>query len=345
MSAPDGRLAVAAACELVAGGGTLPAPLAEAAMEELMDGVASPMQVAALLAMLRLRGETPEEVAAFARVMRSRAVRVEAPAGAVDLCGTGADGLHTFNISTLAAFVVAGAGVPVAKHGNRAITSRSGSADLVEALGIALDPGPEAVARSIREIGFGFIFAPAYHPAMKHAMPIRRELPMRTIFNLLGPLSSPAAVRRQLLGVADPRLVPLVAGALSRLETARAIVVHGADGTDELSLAAPNRAVLVEDGQLGEMVIDAAEVGLARAPLDAIAGGDAQLNSAIALSVLGGEPGPARDVVLLNAGAALFVADHASDVREGVVQAAESIDSGRAADIVTRSAEVAAVSA
>jgi anthranilate phosphoribosyltransferase len=311
-------------------------------MEELMDGGASAVQVGALLAMMRVRGETPEEVAAFARVMRARAVRVEAPDGAVDLCGTGADGLHTFNISTLAAFVVAGAGVPVAKHGNRAITSRSGSADLVEALGIPLDPGPEAVARSIRETGFGFMFAPAYHPAMKHAMPIRRELPMRTIFNLLGPLSSPARVRRQLLGVADPSLVALIAGALSRLDTERAIVVHGADGSDELSLAGPNRAVLVEGGSTREIVIDAVELGLGRAPLAALAGGDAQLNAAITVSVLGGEPGPARDVVLLNAGAALFVSGRAADVAEGVGLAAEAIDSGRAADVVTAAARVTA---
>jgi anthranilate phosphoribosyltransferase len=334
------RPAVAAAVELAAGGGHLPAPLAEAAMEELMDGVAPPVQVAALLAMLRVRGETPEELAAFARVMRSRAVHVDAPIDAVDLCGTGADGLHTFNISTLASFVVAGAGAPVAKHGNRAITSRSGSADLVEALGIPLDPGPEAVARSIRETGFGFMFAPAYHPAMKHAMPIRRELPMRTIFNLLGPLSSPARVRRQLLGVADPSLVPLIAGALSRLETVRALVVHGADGTDELSLAGPNQAVLVEDGETRELTIDAIELGLDRASLAALTGGDAQLNSAIALSVLGGEPGPARDVVLLNAGAALFVAGVAAGVKEGIGMARESIDSGRAADVVTGAAQV-----
>ena len=334
------RPAVAAAVELVAGGGTLPAPLAEAAMEELMDGAAPPLQVAALLAMMRVRGETPEEVAAFARVMRARAVRVDAPDDAVDLCGTGADGLHTFNISTLASFVVAGAGAPVAKHGNRAITSRSGSADLIEALGIPLDPGPEAVGRAIREIGFGFMFAPSYHPAMKHAMPIRRELPMRTIFNLLGPLSSPARVRRQLLGVADARLVDLIAGALSRLDVARAIVVHGADGSDELSLAGPNHAVLVEDGMTRELVIDAVEFGLGRAPLDALTGGDAQLNAAIAVSVLGGEPGPARDVVLLNAGAALFAAGRADDVAEGVALAAAAIDTGRAADVVTAASRV-----
>jgi anthranilate phosphoribosyltransferase len=327
------RPAVLAAVELVAAGAVMPAPLAEAAMDELMDGAAPATQVAALLAMLRVRGETPEELAAFARVMRARAVRVEAPDGSIDLCGTGADGWGTFNISTLAAFVVAGAGVPVAKHGNRAVTSRCGSADIVEALGIALDPGPEAVARRIGEIGF----APAYHPAMKHAMPIRRELPMRTAFNLLGPISSPAGVRRQLLGVAEERLLPLLAGALARLDTDRALVVHSGDGLDELSLAGPNRALLVEGRMVGEVEIDPAALGLRRAPRSAFVGGDAQLNSAIAMSVLGGEPGAARDVVLLNAGAALYVAGRATDVAEGIGLAADSIDSGAAAAVVESS--------
>ncbi len=332
------RPAVHAAVELVAAGAVMPAPLAEAAMEELMDGSAPATQVAALLAMLRVRGETPEELAAFARVMRARAVRVEAPAGAVDLCGTGADGAGTFNISTLAAFVVAGAGVPVAKHGNRAVTSRCGSADVIEALGIPLDPGPHAVARRIGEIGFGFIFAPSYHPAMKHAMPIRRGLPMRTAFNLLGPISSPAGVRRQLLGVAEERLLPLMAGALARLDTDRALIVHSGDGLDELSLAGANRAMLVEGRMVGELSIDPGELGLRRAPRSAFAGGDAQLNSAIAMSVLGGEPGAARDVTLLNAAAALFVAGRATDIADGVGMAAEAIDSGAAAGIVEASA-------
>jgi anthranilate phosphoribosyltransferase len=334
------RPAVMAAVTLVASGAVLPAPLAEAAMEELMEGVAPATQVAALLGMLRVRGETPEELAAFARVMRAKAVRVDAPDGAVDLCGTGADGAGTFNISTIAAFVVAGAGVPVAKHGNRAVTSSSGSADVVEALGIPLDPGPAAVARSIRETCFGFLFAPAYHPAMKHAMPIRRELPMRTVFNLLGPISSPAGVRRQLLGVAEAHLVPLMAGALARLDTDRALVVHGADGLDELSLGGVNSALLVEGQRVVEVEIDGAAFGLARAPVTALGGGDAQLNSAIALSILGGEPGPARDVVVLNAGAALFVAGRADSVGDGVRLAAEAIDSGQAAEVVTSAAAV-----
>jgi len=334
-----GRPAVAAAVELAASGSPLPAPLAEAAMEELMSGAAPATQVAALLAMLHLRGETAEELASFAQVMRAKAVAVDAPDGAVDLCGTGADHSGSFNISTVASFVVAGAGVPVAKHGNRAITGKCGSADLVEALGIALDPGPEAVARSIREAGFGFMFAPAYHPAMKHAMPIRRELPIRTVFNLLGPLSSPAGVRRQLLGVGDPGLVELVAGALAHLDVDRALVVHGADGLDELSLAGPNRALLVDGHAVTETTVNATELGLRRASREAMAGGDAQLNSAIAISLLGGEPGPARDVVLLNAGAALFVAGAADTIGEGVAMAADAIDSGRAADVVTAAAE------
>ena len=339
---PADRTAVAAAIEIAAGGAPLPAPLAEAAMAEVMAGTASPVQVAALLAMLRVRGESPEELAAFARVMREHAVPVTAPEGAVDLCGTGADGLHTLNVSTLAAFVVAGAGTPVAKHGNRAVTSRCGSADLVEALGIPLDPGPEAVSRAIADVGFGFMFAPSYHPAMRHAMPIRRELPMRTAFNLLGPLSSPAGVRRQLLGVADPHLLPLVAGALARLGTVRALVVHGADGTDELSLDGPSRAILVEGLETRELVIDAAELGLEPAPVAALAGGDAQMNAAIAMSVLGGEPGPARDVVVLNAAAALFVAGATETVADGIESASTAIDSGRAADVVTTLARGAA---
>ena len=267
---------------------------------------------------------------------------MKAPDGAVDLCGTGADRSGSFNISTVASFVVAAAGVPVAKHGNRAITGRCGSADLVEALGIPLDPGPAAVARSMAEIGFGFIFAPAYHPAMKHAMPIRRDLPMRTAFNLLGPLSSPAGVRRQLLGVADSALLELIAGALARLDVERALVVHGSDGMDELTLSGPNRALLVEGTTVTEQVVDPAALGLRTAQPDALAGGDAQLNSAIALSLLGGEPGPAREVVLLNAGAALFVAGRAADIAEGIGLAEEAIDSGRAAEVVSAAAQVAA---
>jgi len=335
----SGRPAVAAAIELVCAGATLPAALAEATMEEMVQGGAPPVQVAALLAMLRLRGETSEELAAFARVMREHAVRVAVPPDAIDLAGTGADGSGSFNVSTVASFVAAGAGAYVAKHGNRAITSRCGSADLIEALNIPLEPGPEAVARSIRESRFGFIFAPAFHPAMREVMPIRRALPMRTAFNLIGPLSSPAHVHRQLVGVADPSLLTVVAGALARMDVVRALVVHGADGLDELSLAGPNRALLVEVQDVVEVEIDPATYGLAAAAPTALQGGDAQLNAAIALSVLGGEPGPPRDVVLLNAAAALWVSGVASDVGEGLERAAEAIDSGRAWAVVAAAAE------
>ena len=330
---------MAAAIELVCAGATLPAALAEATMEEMVQGGAPPVQVAALLAMLRLRGETSEELAAFARVMREHAVRVAVPPDAIDLAGTGADGSGSFNVSTVASFVAAGAGAYVAKHGNRAITSRCGSADLIEALNIPLEPGPEAVARSIRESRFGFIFAPAFHPAMREVMPIRRALPMRTAFNLIGPLSSPAHVHRQLVGVADPSLLTVVAGALARMDVVRALVVHGADGLDELSLAGPNRALLVEVQDVVDVEIDPATYGLAAAAPTALQGGDAQLNAAIALSVLGGEPGPPRDVVLLNAAAALWVAGVASDVGEGLERAAEAIDSGRAWAVVAAAAE------
>jgi anthranilate phosphoribosyltransferase len=333
---------MAQAVERVAGGETLPSSLARGAFEELMDGNAPATQVAALLAMLRHRGETAEEVAAFAGLMRERAIPVDAPAGAIDLCGTGADGAGTFNVSTVASFVVAGAGVPVAKHGNRAITSRCGSADLVEALGIPIDPGPDAVARSIRDTGFGFMFAPAYHPAMRHAMPIRRELPIRTVFNILGPLSSPARVRRQLLGVSQPRLLRLMADALARLDVERALVVHGADGLDELSLAGSNHALLVEGTDVHEITVDASDNGLARASANAIAGGDPARNRSIAAAVLGGERGPARDVVVLNAGAALFVAGAVGSIGDGIEAVTAAIDGGGAADVVERASLIAA---
>ena len=334
------QTAIATAIELVAAGKELSVELAESVMAELMDGEAVPVQVAALLAMLHVRGETATELAAFARIMRARAVSVAAPLEAVDLCGTGADHSGSFNISTVASLVVAGAGTPVAKHGNRAITGQCGSADLVEALGIALDPGVERVQQAIREAGFGFMFAPAYHPATRHVMPIRRSLPMRTIFNLLGPLSSPAAVRFQLLGVADANLMWLIAAALSQLGLERALVVHGSDGLDELTLSGINRALLVEGDSITEMTIDPAALGFSHAEPASLLGGDVQRNLEIAQSVLAGDAGAARDAVLLNAGAALFVAGAASDVAEGLELAAAAIDSGRAAAVVANVAEV-----
>jgi anthranilate phosphoribosyltransferase len=338
----SGRPAVAAAVTLVSGGAMLPAALAEAALEEMVEGTAPAVQVAALLAMLGARGETSEELAAFARVMRDHAVAVTAPADAIDLAGTGADGSGSFNVSTVAGFVAAGAGAAVAKHGNRAITSRCGSADLIEALNIPLEPGPAAVERSIRETGFGFMFAPAFHPAMLEVMPIRRELPMRTAFNLIGPLSSPARVRRQLVGVAQASLLEVIAGALARMDVIRALVVHGADGLDELSLAGPNRALLVEGQRVSELSIDPVELGLKRASAAAVVGGDAQLNAAIALSVLGGEPGAPRDIVLLNAAAALWVSGLATDMADGLQRAMEAIDSGKASEVVVAASQVVA---
>jgi anthranilate phosphoribosyltransferase len=338
----SGRPAVAAAVTLVSGGAMLPAALAEAALEEMVEGTAPAVQVAALLAMLGARGETSEELAAFARVMRDHAIAVTAPEDAIDLAGTGADGSGSFNVSTVASFVAAGAGAAVAKHGNRAITSRCGSADLIEALNIPLEPGPAAVEQSIRETGFGFMFAPAFHPAMREVMPIRRELPMRTAFNLIGPLSSPARVRRQLVGVAKASLLEVIAGALARMDVIRALVVHGADGLDELSLAGPNRALLVEGQQVSELAIDPVELGLQRASAAAVVGGDAQLNAAIALSVLGGEPGAPRDIVLLNAAAALWVSGIATDMADGLQRAAQAIDSGRASEVVVAASQVAA---
>jgi anthranilate phosphoribosyltransferase len=338
----SGRPAVAAAVTLVSGGAMLPAALAEAALEEMVEGTAPAVQVAALLAMLGARGETSEELAAFARVMRDHAIVVTAPDDAIDLAGTGADGSGSFNVSTVAGFVAAGAGAAVAKHGNRAITSRCGSADLIEALNIPLEPGPAAVERSIRETGFGFMFAPAFHPAMREVMPIRRELPMRTAFNLIGPLSSPARVRRQLVGVAQASLLEVIAGALARMDVIRALVVHGADGLDELSLAGPNRALLVEGQRVSELTIDPIELGLRRASAAAVVGGDAQLNAAIALSVLGGEPGAPRDIVLLNAAAALWVSGIATDVADGLERAAQAIDSGKASEVVVAASQVVA---
>jgi anthranilate phosphoribosyltransferase len=338
----SGRPAVAAAVTLVSGGAMLPAALAEAALEEMVEGTAPAVQVAALLAMLGARGETSEELAAFARVMRDHAIVVTAPDDAIDLAGTGADGSGSFNVSTVAGFVAAGAGAAVAKHGNRAITSRCGSADLIEALNIPLEPGPAAVERSIRETGFGFMFAPAFHPAMREVMPIRRELPMRTAFNLIGPLSSPARVRRQLVGVAQASLLEVIAGALARMDVIRALVVHGADGLDELSLAGPNRALLVEGQRVSELTIDPVELGLRRASAAAVVGGDAQLNAAIALSVLGGEPGAPRDIVLLNAAAALWVSGIATDVADGLERAAQAIDSGKASEVVVAASQVVA---
>ncbi|HEY7782416.1 MAG TPA: anthranilate phosphoribosyltransferase [Ktedonobacterales bacterium] len=306
------------------------------AMEEIMTGVATPSQLGAFLTALRLKGETVEEVTGLARVMRQKAVQVPlSPAlRAVDTCGTGGDAAGTFNVSTAAGLLVAACGQPVAKHGNRAATSRSGSADVLEALGVKLELGPEQVARCVRDVGFGFMFAPTYHPAMRHVGPTRREIGIRTVFNILGPLTNPAGVSYQVLGVADASLLRLMGEALLRLGCARALVVHGADGVDELSLSAPTRVCEVRSdaGSLREYTIAPADVGLAERPREEVRGGDAAANAGLLRGILAGKhSGAPADMVALNAAAALYVTGRVDTLADGVGQAQTVLASGRAA--------------
>ncbi len=288
-----------------------------------------------------MKGETAEEIAAMGTVMRERALRVPVDAaGLVDTCGTGGDGQNTFNVSTTAAFVAAGAGARVAKHGNRAATSQAGSADVLEALGVKIELAPEAVAACISEAGLGFMFAPVFHPAMKFAAPLRREIGIPTVFNVLGPLTNPAGARRQVLGVARPELVELMAGALARMGAEHALVVHGLEGLDEISIAGPSRVAAVRDGALDIHEITPADCSLERAPLNAVAGGDAVANAEMLRGVLAGESGPRADIVLLNAAAAIAVAGLAANIPAGVAVARESIASGKAAAALDRLVEV-----
>lgn len=308
---------------------------ADAAMLEILRGDSTPALTASLLTALRMKGETVDEVTGFARAMRASAVSVRPektpPERLVDTCGTGGDGGKTFNISTAAAFVVAGAGVAVAKHGNRSISSRCGSADVLEQLGVNVDLAAEHVARSIDETGIGFLFAPRMHPAMKHAGPVRRELGMRTVFNMLGPLSNPAGAAIQVTGVYEDRIVPLAARVLANLGTRRALVVHGSDGMDEITLTGPTRFAEVRDGAIRQDTLSPRDFGLELASPASLAGGDAAANAQILSSVLGGQRGAARDVVVLNAGAALCIAGLADGWSAGAALAAESIHSGAAA--------------
>lgn len=303
---------------------------ASAVMEEVMAGEATPSQISAFVVALRMKGETAEEVAGLARVMRQKAVRVEISDDVIDTCGTGGDGLCTFNISTVSAFVVSGAGARVAKHGNRAYSSSCGSADVLEALGVAIDLHPQEVARCVNQLGIGFMFAPAYHPAMKTAAGPRKEIGVRTVFNVLGPLTNPARATTQLLGVATDDLVPLMGEVLRLLGSRRALVVHGEDGMDEVSLSGRTRVCEVTNGYNRLYEITPEECGLRRQPIEVLKGGNADENAGIANSVLRGEAGPRRDVVLLNAGAALYVSGKASKIEEGVRLAGASIDSGAA---------------
>jgi anthranilate phosphoribosyltransferase len=299
-------------------------------MGAIMDGQALPSQIAALLMALALKGERPGELVGFARAMRARAVRLGASYEDVfDTCGTGGDGAQTFNVSTVAALVVSGAGVTVAKHGNRAVSSRSGSADVFEALGVRLDASPDVVERAL-DAGLAFFFAPVWHPSMKHAGPTRRELGVRTAFNLLGPLTNPAGARRQIVGVSRPEHTTLVARALGELGTERAWVVHGAGGLDELSTLGHTKVSEVRDGTVNTFYIHPLDVGLPEARLADLAGGTAAENAAVADRLLAGERGPRRDIVLLNAGAGLLIAGRASSLQDGMAQAAASLDSGAA---------------
>jgi anthranilate phosphoribosyltransferase len=326
---------VKSAIAQVMGGGVLTTDAAHAAMAEVMDGEATPAQLGGLLLALRQRGETVEELTGFAMAMRERVLRVDAPDGAIDTCGTGGDGSRTFNISTASALVVAAAGVPVAKHGNRAMSSATGSADVLEALGIPIDLQPADAADALRRDGFAFLFAPSYHPAMRHAGPVRRELGVPTAFNLLGPMTNPSGVRRQVIGVADPTAAATVAQVLYRLGAERAMVVHGA-GVDELPLDGTGVAYDVSRSGVRRRRIDSSGLGLPRAASSKLAGGDATQNAAIIEGIFEGATGPRRDVVLLNAGTALLVAGRARTLREGVRIAAETIDGGRARALLGR---------
>ncbi len=312
---------------------------ARAAMQDFVAGEATDSQIAGFAIALRMSGETAEEIAGLAEVMRAAATHVDAGDDVVDLVGTGGDGARTFNISTLSAFVVASAGGKVAKHGNRGITSACGAADFLEALGVAIDLSPEGVAQCVRESGFGFMFAPLYHPAMRHATVPRRELGVRTVFNILGPLTNPAGAQRQLTGVAIHGLGETLAEVLCLLGSRHAMIVHGEDGLDEISIAAPTMVNETRGGTTRSYSIEPETFGLRRASTDQVRGGTVEANLALAEEVLEGRQGPPRDVVLLNAGAGLYVAGLAGSVEEGVRRAAEEIDSGRVRARVRQVAE------
>ena len=305
---------------------------AREAMLSLMRGEASDIQIAALLTALKMKGETPDELAGFAQGMREAATTIQPAVGPlVDTCGTGGDGLSTFNISTAAAFIAAGAGLYIAKHGNRGVSSPCGSADVLEALGIDIDLEAEKVRACIEEVGIGFLFAPRFHPAMRHVMPARREMGIPTAFNLLGPLTNPAGAEAQLLGVGSKEKAPLMAHALQGMGIKKAVVVHGEDGLDEFSTTSPTLVWEVSPQEVREYRLDAQDMGISRARLDQLRGGDARENARIIREeVLSGDKGPRRDIAVLNAAAALYAAGKAKDIEEGIGLAEESIDSGRA---------------
>ena len=313
----------------LAAGETLSEDAAQAAFDIIMAGDATPAQIGGLLMAMRVRGETVAEITGAVRAMRARMTAIEAPPGAIDVCGTGGDGAGTLNVSTAVTFVIAACGVPVAKHGNRALSSMTGGADVLTALGVNIDAPMERLGGILREAGAVFLFAPRHHPSMRHAAGPRVELGTRTIFNLLGPLANPARVTRQLTGVFSPDWTRPMAETLAALGSTDAWLVHG-QGLDELTLAGDNHVTALRDGGIRSFVLTPEEAGLSRAPVTAIKGGDAAFNAAALLGLLRGEAGAYRDTVLLNAGAALIVARQASTIRDGVALAARAIDSGAA---------------
>lgn len=312
---------------------------ASAAFETIMRGDATPSQIAGFMVALRMKGETSEELTGFARTVRAMATPIQVDGALLDTCGTGGDGLATFNISTLAAIVAAACGARVAKHGNRAASSLCGSADVLEQLGVKIDLPPEGVARCIEEAGIGFLFAPIFHPSFRFAAVPRKELGVRSVFNILGPLCNPAGARYQALGVADGQLARKMADVLLRLGVERAIVFHAADGMDELSVASPSFVIEI-DGRRKEYELDPAALGLQHAPVESMRGGGPEDNARLASEVLDGATGPRRDVVLLNAAAALRAAGLAKDWKEGIGMAGGAIDSGHAAGVLERWARI-----
>lgn len=320
----------------VADGHALNETDAEAAFNAMMSGDATPGQIGGFLMALRVRGETVDEITAGARVMRAKAVQVPAPEGAIDTCGTGGDASGTYNISTAASFAVAACGVPVAKHGNKALSSKSGSAEVLEKLGVKLDIPPAQIRRCIDEAGIGFMFAPAHHSAMKHVGPTRAELGTRTIFNLLGPLSNPAGTKFQVIGVFAQKWVEPLAHVLNKLGSERVWVVHGSDGLDELTTTGVSHVAELKDGKVTTFDVAPEDVGLTRADPAALKGGDPDENKAALLRLLDGEEGAYRDIVALNAGAALVVAGKAATLSEGVAMAGEAIASGKAKQALDR---------
>jgi anthranilate phosphoribosyltransferase len=313
---------------------------AEVAFLALFEGAATPAQMGGFLMALRTRGETVDEFAAAASVMRSKCLPVRAPAGAMDIVGTGGDGKGTLNISTATAFVVAGAGVVVAKHGNRNLSSKSGAADALTELGLNVMVGPEVVERCLAEAGIGFMMAPMHHPATRHVMAVRAELGTRTLFNILGPLTNPAGVKRQLTGAFSPALIRPMAETLRALGSTKAWLVHGGDGSDELSISAASHVAALENGEIREFELHPAEAGLPTHPFEAIVGGSPSENASAFRALLDGAPGAYRDAVLLNAAAALMVADRVTDLAEGVAMARASIDSGAAKAKITALARI-----